>query len=329
MIGRGRNLSEERNKIVFRFRGRSPTRLDRYLRESLGWRSRTRVQRLIREGHVSVNGRVTKPSQVLKSGDQIHVRLSHGTGVPDYRERRLEILYEDPWLLALNKPAGLLVHPVGRHVYDTLINDLHFRYREGMRACPELHPRLCHRIDRDTTGVVLVGKERFVHLSVQAQLQGRKVSKEYLTLVRGHVDPELEHIDRPIAGARDLEGALSGSGLKPSQTRIRVLEHVHHGEEPYSWLSASPITGRQNQIRVHLAAAGHPLVGDERYGGPPAPEAFPPRFLLHARRLVFFHPRLKSRVSIDAPMPADLEALLVRLRRSGSPGYTRPRHEGL
>lgn len=316
MMGRGRNLSEARDELVFRVRSRSARRLDRYLTESLCWRSRTRVQRLIREGHVLLNGRQSKPSQLLKPGDEILVRLSRGTGVPDYRERKLEILYEDPWLLALNKPAGLLVHPVGRHVYDTLINDLHYRYRESMRSCPELHPRLCHRIDRDTTGVVLVGKERFVHLSVQAQLQGRKVSKEYLTLVQGHVDPGLERIDRPIAEARDLQGALHGEPRRPSQTRVRVLEQLRDGEERYSWVSASPVTGRQNQIRVHLASVDHPLVGDERYGGAPAPKSFPPRFLLHARRLQFYHPRLKSRVAVEAPVPPDLEALLGRLRRS-------------
>jgi 23S rRNA pseudouridine1911/1915/1917 synthase len=312
MIGRGRNLSEARDEIVIRVRGNQPTRLDVFLRESLAWKSRTRIQNLIRSGYVSVNVETrpsTKPSMVVRAGDQITVRLSNGTGMPDYSRYQLEIIYEDPFILGLNKPPGMLVHPVGRHVYDTLMNYLHYRYRDAMTACSEFHLRLCHRIDKDTTGILLVGKDNFVHRSVQKQLEQRTMSKEYHALVTGHVPSDLSVVDRPIGEGRNLDSALNGPGLKQSKTRIRVLRRFRE----YTLVAANPVTGRQNQIRVHLAGAGHPLVGDERYGGPPAPDGFPQRFNLHARLLQFYHPRLKSWVSLEAPQPADLAALLDTL----------------
>ena len=312
MIGRGRNLSEARDEIVIPVRGNQPTRLDVFLRESLAWKSRTRIQNLIRSGYVSVNvdsPPSTKPSMVVRAGDRITVRLSRGVGMPDYSQLELEILYEDPFILGLNKPPGMLVHPVGRHVYDTLMNYLHYRYRKAMDASSEFHLRRCHRSDKDTTGVLRVGKDNFVHRSVQRQLEQRIMSKEYHALVVGHVPSDLNAIDRPIAEGRDLASALNGPGLKQSKTKIRVLRRFRD----YTLVAANPVTGRQNQIRVHLAAVGHPLVGDERYSGPPSPDGFPPRFNLHARHLQFYHPRLKSIVELTAPLPAELEELLEQL----------------
>ena len=315
MIGRGRNLSEARDEIVLPVRAGQPTRLDVFLRESLSWKSRTRIQNLIRSGYVSLNlntvahEQALKPSTVVRAGDEVTVRLSRGTVIPDYSLWRIDILYEDPFILGINKPPGTLVHPVGRHVYDTLMNYLHYRYGDAMEQCPDFHLRLCHRIDKDTTGVLLVGKDNYVHRSVQRQLEERTMSKEYYALVIGHVSGDLREIDRPIAEGRDLNTALNGENLKRSRTLIRVVRRFRD----HTLVSASPVTGRQNQIRVHLASVGHPLVGDERYDGPPAPEGFPRRFNLHARRLRFYHPRLKSWVALQAPLPHDLETLLAEL----------------
>lgn len=320
MIGRGRNLSRARELITLEVRGQQVSRLDVYLRENLAWRSRNKIQRLIRGGYVNVNGKSGKPSQLVRPGDRIEVRLSLGTGLPDYEEQPLDIVYEDPWLVALNKPPGLLVHPVGRHVYDTLINYLHHRYRDQMGPDRVTHPRLCHRIDRDTTGVLLVGKERHVHLEVQGQLERREVSKMYLALAEGEVPDTLEEIDRPIREGEDLATALEGPGLKASRTRIEVRERFWHAGRPYTWLAARPVTGRQNQIRVHLGSVGHPLVGDERYGGQPSPAEFPQRFLLHARKFRFHHPRLKVHLEVRAELPDDLANLIETLRIGGGSG---------
>ena len=236
---------------------------------------------------------------------------------------------EDAWLLALNKPPDLLVHPVGRHVYDTLINYLHFHYRDVMAAKGAdashreasrrglVHLRLCHRIDKDTTGVLLVGKDTYVHRSVQRQFEDRLVSKRYLALTLGRVPTDLDIIDRPLAEGRSLEECLGGADQKPSRTSVRVLETFEHNGESFSWVAASPLTGRQNQIRLHLAAIGHPIVGDERFGAGAPPAEFPERFILHAQRLTFYHPRLKSQVVLEAPLPGDVSALLEALRARG------------
>jgi 23S rRNA pseudouridine1911/1915/1917 synthase len=311
-------------------------RLDVYLREALVWKSRRRIQGLIRTGNILVNGRAAKPSQGVRGGDRVEVRLSMGTGIPqDYLRREVAVIYEDPWILAVDKPPGLLVHPVGRHVYDTLMNYLHFRYlpREGEArpVRPDRHaseidesisPRLCHRIDKDTTGIILVAKESYVHQRMQWQFQHRRVSKEYHALVAGRVPADLEEIKLPIGEGRDLAEALLPP-LRPAHTLVKTLETFEGPSGSFSLLAARPVTGRQNQIRVHLAAIGHPIAGDRRYGGPSLP-GFPSRYLLHARSIRFDHPRRKCPVLLEADLPADFLALVTDLRGEAAPVEIRP-----
>jgi 23S rRNA pseudouridine1911/1915/1917 synthase len=329
LIGRGRDLSEPRDRMELTVKAHQAVRLDLYLREALVWKSRKRIQALIRGGNIQVNGRPAKPSQGVRGGDRVQVQLSLGTGVPaDYLEREVKVIYEDRWLVAIDKPPGLLVHPVGRHVYDTLMNYLHYRYRAASEK-PVGHqreidettaPRLCHRIDKDTTGVVVVAKEAYVHRRIQWQFQNRHVSKEYLALAAGRIESGREEIDLPIGEGGNLEEALEPP-LKPTRTLLRVLERRRGAGGEFTLVAARPVTGRQNQIRVHLAAIGHPIAGDVRYGGP-APEGFPARYLLHARAIRFFHPRLKCFLCLEAEPPADFHQLLsmlpASLEREGS-----------
>ena len=314
MSWKGRNLAVKHDRMAVAVKSHQPMRVDRYLTSALGWRSRSRVQTLIRTGRVLVNGERSKPARRVRQGDEIVVELSEGTGVPrDYAARELEILYEDPWLVAVNKPPGMLVHPVGRHVYDTLINYLHHRYRsapgaeDGARDGDDVVPRLCHRIDRDTTGVLLVAKDALVHKQIMRQFEERHVDKEYICLAHGRYPVAEDVVSIPLGEGRCLESCLRHPSLKPSRTRVRVLHHL----DGVSLLACTPHTGRQNQIRVHLAAVGHPIVGDERYGGSPAPPGYPERFLLHSRRLCFYHEPLKSRVELIAPLPEDFRRLVV------------------
>jgi 23S rRNA pseudouridine1911/1915/1917 synthase len=309
--------------MVIEVRSFTPQRIDRYLGQALNWRSRARLQRVIREGRVSVNGETAKPSRKVRHGDAIVLELSMGVGMPeDYSRLALEVIYEDRWLVAVNKPPGLLVHPVGRHVYDTLINHLHHRYRSGSeggaRSAPgaegEIVPRLCHRIDRETTGVVLVAKDAHVHREVQDQFSKRLVEKEYIALVDGEFRHESGILAMPIGEGRCLESCLEHPVLKESFTSVRVLERL----DGSTLLACVPRTGRQNQIRVHLAAAGHPIAGDVRYGGSRPSAGFPERFLLHSRSLILHHPRLKARLELTAPLPEDFRKLIERLR--GGPG---------
>lgn len=311
MIGRGRDLSERRDVLRLEVRSVVARRLDLYVLESLHWRSRTRIQGLIDTGRILLNGAAVKPSRKVRAGDQVTIHLGAGTGVPDdYNDRELEIVYEDPWLVAVNKPPGLLVHPVGRHVYDTLINYLHHRYRNtpGEDGQP-LRPRLCHRIDRDTTGLLVIGKEAHVHRDVQMQFEDRVVSKEYVTLVLGSYPHDENTVELPIGQGRTLETCLEHDVLKASSTSIRVLKRYSN----HTLLQCLPHTGRQNQIRVHLASQGFPIAGDVQYGAPPAPPEMPQRYLLHSSRLTFYHPREKLWVDLRAPLPMDFRALIDTL----------------
>lgn len=313
MIGRGRDLSLIRDRITFAVKSDSPLRLDQYLMKTLDWKSRTRIQTLIQGGHVKVNEEATKPSRRVRGGDVVTVELSRGVDrAHDYGELTVETLYEDRWLVAVNKPPGLLVHPVGRHVYDTLMNYMHHDYQGQKTEDGErIVPRLCHRIDRDTTGVLVVGKDPHVHRQVQYQFENRLVHKEYLALVEGRYPLVTGSIEIPIGEGRCLRSCLEHRLLKPSCTRVRRVQRFPR----YTLLACTPLTGRQNQIRVHLAASGFPIVGDERYGHGKAPTGFPERFLLHSRRLRFYHPRWKTLLELTAPLPEDFRELLSDLVR--------------
>lgn len=311
MIGRGRDLSQRRDRLTFKVKGTAVRRLDHYVLSTLQWKSRTRIQELICEGRIRVNGAATKPAWRVKPGDEISITLSHGAGMPDdYDALQLDVLYEDPWLVAVNKPPGMLVHPVGRHVYDTLINYLHHRYRDAVGENDEaLRPRLCHRIDKDTTGIVVVGKDVHAHREVRVQFESRLVSKEYVALVAGEYPREREVLTAPMGEGRSLEACLEHESLKEARTTVEVLRRLRG----HTLLSCVPHTGRLNQIRVHLAGAGFPIAGDERFGGDPPRPGFPARYLLHSRVIRFDHPRLKSLLELTAPLPPDLVELLARL----------------
>lgn len=313
MIGRGRNLSRERHIIELEVRGAAAQRLDRFVIETLVWKSRSRVQKLIRRGVVTVNSEPSKPSRRVRAGDVVRLTLSPGVGVPtDYEERQIDVVYEDRWLAVVNKPPGMLVHPVGRHVYDTLINYLHHRYHRSIEGGDGVIPRLCHRLDRDTTGLLVVGKDSYVHREVSDQFETRRVAKEYLALVAGIYPAERRAIDIPLGEGRCLRSALEAGVLRPALTAVEVQQSLPE----HTLLRCSPHTGRQNQIRVHLAAVGFPIVGDIRYGGPPPPPGFPPRYLLHSARVRFHHPRLKMEMEIEAPPPDDFRELVARLAAS-------------
>ncbi|MEC8935038.1 MAG: RluA family pseudouridine synthase [Planctomycetota bacterium] len=312
LIGRGRNLSEERNHLTLVVKTGEPQRLDSFLVSNLAWKSRSRLQGLIKDGRVTVNGEKTKASRRVHFDDVVEIRLSSGLGLPDdYSERKLDIIYEDEWLVVVNKPPGMLVHPVGRHVYDTLINYLHHRYHSIDAGQEEVIPKLCHRLDRDTTGVVVVGKKNYVHRDVQQQFEKRTVSKSYLALANGLFPPDRNEIDIPIGEGRCLKSALEQEPLKDSRTLVTVLDS--YGD--HTLLRCVPCTGRQNQIRIHLAAVGHPIAGDERYGGDSPGERqerrdWPLRYLLHSESIRFWHPRLKQDIELAAPLPPDFQALL-------------------
>jgi 23S rRNA pseudouridine1911/1915/1917 synthase len=298
-------------------------RLDHFLLARMPWRSRNQIHALIAEGRVTQNGEPTrrKAGRVV-AGDLIEVAVPP----PDEAVRHEElaaaleplIIHEDDDVVAVAKPAGLIVHPVGRTRVNTLIQALHWLYGHGPRRAPGVVPRICHRLDRDTSGVVVLAKTMAARVQLQELFEGRDVEKEYAAVVNGVVARDRGRIDLPIGpdpeGERELMMTTRDDGL-PSRTRFEVVERLRGATHVRFDIE----TGRQHQIRVHARAIGHPVLLDPLYGdGRLAwPDDGPPviaRQALHARRVVLPHPRTGERLELVAPLPPDLTALIVGLR---------------
>ena len=286
-------------------------RLDRFLADRLPDLSRMQVQRLVKIGLATVNGRPAKPAYRVEPGDRIAVRIpeeSEPTVQPE--PIPLQIIYEDEHLLAVDKPAGMVVHPAAGHTTGTLVNAL-------LAYCPQVadvggvdRAGIVHRLDKDTSGLLLVAKDPETHAALQRQFKHRQVRKTYLALVEGRIYPKEGIIEAPVG--RDQRArkrmAVTRTG-RPAVTQYRAVEYFRD----HTLLQVRPHTGRTHQIRVHLAWLGYPVVGDRVYGRRRQP-LLPHRHFLHAQELVFTHPVTKEKVTLTAPLPPDLKAVLARLR---------------
>jgi 23S rRNA pseudouridine1911/1915/1917 synthase len=303
-------------------------RLDVALATVLTWRSRSSVHRLLDAGLVRLEGRAAPASRRVRLGDTIVVELPP-TPVPAPREDAqlvLPIVYEDQWMIAVSKPPGMAVHPSGRHLSGTLLHELHRRYRRPDEPERDVVPRLLHRIDRETSGLVAVGLDEQFHAQVRAQFEDRVVKKSYLAVVRGRPQRAEGTIDASIVPDKasavrlKLTTGKPGEGL-PAITHYRVLR----SNAEHTLLEVRPETGRTHQIRVHMASIGCPLVGDKLYGGDEQlflreleggldddarAELGLDRHALHSHTLRFHHPRLGREIELEAPLPADMQALL-------------------
>ncbi len=327
-----RDLSAAHEDVLLDVReGEHGMRLDVFLAERLAWRSRTKVQDMIRDGAVTVSGApARKPSQRVFRGDRALIRVA---APPPESVRHaeiaaaLDVVYEDAHILALDKAPGVVCHPVGKIRFNTLVNALHARYRRPDDPALDVVPRLCHRLDKDTSGLIVVALAPGVRRRMQWIFEARKVVKEYLAVVEGVWERDYEIVDLPIGPAigspiRMQRGVNREEGL-PSRTVLCVEERF----AAHTLVRASPITGRQHQIRVHCAAVGHPVLGDRLYGpeklawrGFP-PGASPPildRHALHAARIQLPHPITGIELDLRAPLPADMRRLLEHLRERKS-----------
>ena len=280
-------------------------RLDTFLAQRCPDLSRSRIQSLTAEGLVAVDGAQAKPAARLREGQTVSLVVpppAPSTLVPQAMD--LAVVYEDPDLLVIDKPAGLVTHPAPGHPDQTLANAVlaHCPDLEGVGG--EVRPGLVHRLDRDTSGLIVVAKNDAAQAGLSAQFKDRTVSKTYVAAVTGHPDPERATIDAPIG--RHPTGrtrmAIVSTG-RDAVTDYDVLRRLRG----YSLLEARPRTGRTHQIRVHLASVGHPVAGDTTYGKP-APGL--DRHFLHAHRLAFDHPRTGKRLELESPLPEDLQAFL-------------------
>jgi 23S rRNA pseudouridine1911/1915/1917 synthase len=288
-------------------------RLDHALHEQMPEFSRARLQDWIKQGRVLVNGAPGRSSRVLRDGDRIDVDPGelpplHATAeaIP------LQVLYEDPDFVAIDKPAGMVVH-AGAGVHEgTLVNALLGRFESLSALGGDLRPGIVHRLDRFTSGVILVAKNDSAHRALAAQFAGRQVEKTYLALVHGSVKGERGRIEKPIA--------------RDPRHRTRMTARLSHGRAAWSeyrvlrrfadftLLEVRIGTGRTHQIRVHLSSIGHPVAGDRLYGAPARSEGLAlERFFLHAHRIRFQHPFTGQPVEIESPLPGDLTGWMETL----------------
>jgi 23S rRNA pseudouridine1911/1915/1917 synthase len=309
-------------------------RLDAYLRKRYPWRSREGYQGMIRSGLVRVNGAARKASTPVRWRDVIWVDYGEPEDLAqDPRAIPLRILIEDDELLVLDKQPGVLVHPVGKARFNTLTNALHARYRNLADPSRDVVPRLVHRLDKGTSGVLLVAKTDRARVELGRQFEDREVRKEYLALVRGEPRGDSGTVDLPVVPEpRSVPG-------RPRMTTVPVGEgpeartdwSVEERFRGYALLRFRLHTGRTHQIRVHSLALGLPLVGDDQYGdgkpftasvaaGADAPargeEPLVARTALHSARLVFTHPRSGEPVDARAPLPDDLQKAVRALKNS-------------
>lgn len=291
------------------------SRIDSFIAGALPELSRTAVQRLIDAGHVTVNAAPTRAAYKVRGGDTIVVQVpppQPTTLAPE--SLPLDILYEDADILVLNKAAGMVVHPGAGNLSGTLVNALLAHCADLQGIGGELRPGIVHRLDKDTSGVLVVAKHDHAIQALQRQFKEREVRKTYIALVIGNLEQDEGVIEAPIGRHRvhRQRMAVIADG-KPARTRWRVRgRYRDERNRVYTLLDVRLLTGRTHQIRVHFAWLGFPLVGDAVYG--PAHSPLPaPRQFLHARSLTLLHPTTGEKLTFSAPLPEDLTVFLETL----------------
>jgi 23S rRNA pseudouridine1911/1915/1917 synthase len=295
-------------------------RLDQFLRERMTQYSRSRLQDWIEQGRVRVNGALEKRSYLLKGAERVHVEPGdlaplHATG----EDLPLEVLYEDADVIAINKPAGMVVHSgAGRHS-GTLVNALLHRFGKLSSIGGDLRPGIVHRLDRFTSGVILVARSDAAHRHLAEQFSGRQVEKVYLALVHGGMKADHGRIDKPITRdpIRRVRMTVRRAHGRQAITTYQVLQRFDN----LTYLEVKIRTGRTHQIRVHLASIGHPVAGDKLYG---APAGLLSRYFLHAHRITFTSPSSGGRITVTASLPADFQQYLHSLGGHQSPATSHP-----
>lgn len=289
----------------------SEARLDKYLAEACPELSRSHLQKLIKNGYVLVNGCEAKASQKLSNGDEVHVSLPPPRPVSLVAEPiLLSIVYEDDDLVVVDKPAGLTVHPAPGHTSHTLVNAL-------LAHCPELakfgdtpRPGIVHRLDKDTSGLMIIAKNSYAQQNLINQFKNQSVSKVYLVLVRGRLAPKNGAIEALIGRDPSNRKRMAVvAGGRSARTNYRVKEYFHN----YTLLEVMPETGRTHQIRVHLSAIGYPVVGDSVYG---VRSPHLKRQFVHAYRLGFSLPASGKYREFTCELPSDLKQALELIRLS-------------
>jgi len=296
------------------------TRLDRYLTSILGGESRSHIQRLIKDGLVLVGGKPAKANQPVKAGQTVSVDVPElADPVPQPEALPLPIVYQDPDIVVVDKPAGMVVHPAAGHESGTLVNALLHHIDDLSGIGGERRPGIVHRLDRGTSGLMVVAKHDRAHDALARQFHDREIEKEYIALVWGEVMAG-RRIDAPIGRDPVNRKKMSAKVRRSREAVTRIVRAEHFGRT-LTLAQVAIQTGRTHQIRVHLSAIGHPIVGDSLYGGvhrrvPGDLRAVThlERPFLHAARLAFTHPIDGRRMEFTSELPEDLQHVLDELR---------------
>lgn len=305
-------LSSTQAQVYVVLEEQAGQRLDHFLVAALDNISRTAVQRMISAGQALVNGRASKAGYLLRSGDTVALSaLQSERHAPEIQPQPtpLAIVYEDQDLLVVNKPAGMVVHPARGHSGDTLLDMLLARYPEMGQFGDSERPGIVHRLDKDTSGLLIVAKNMRAQAALVEQMKQHAIIKRYLALVEGVVALDAGSIDAPIG--RDpryrQQMAITTASSREARTHFRVVQRFSR----HTLLLLQLETGRTHQIRVHLQAIGYPVVGDPVYGPTGKHDTLPlSRQFLHAYQLAFNHPITGQRIELEAPLPKDLEQIL-------------------
>lgn len=290
----------------------SGERIDALLARTLPSLSRSQVQKLLEQGMVTLNGRALKKNFRCSAGECYELILPEPDDLPLIPQNiPLDVVYEDEDLIVINKPRGLVVHPAPGHPDGTLVNALLYHCGDSLSGIGgQRRPGIVHRIDKDTSGLLIVAKNDFAHQGLSAQLADHSLCREYEALVRGNFKQNCGTIDKPI-GRHPIDRkrmAVTEKNSKPAVTHWQLLASYRG----YSHILCRLETGRTHQIRVHMASIGHPLLGDFTYGAP-SPEKGLAGQCLHARRLRFVHPRTGEHVLLETELPAYFTDVLARL----------------
>ena len=289
-------------------------RLDVWLERRLPDLSRSRIQSLLRAGHITVDGGSAKPHKKVRAGMRADLKVPDPVPVAVRPQNLpLEVLFEDADVIVINKAAGMVVHPAAGHADGTLVNALLFHCRDLTGVGGELRPGIVHRLDRDTSGVMVAAKNDLALRNLQQQFKASRVEKEYVALVRG-APPRQEGRIETLIGRNRLDRKKMSANVRTGRTAVSQYK-VEAAFAGVSLLRVRIETGRTHQIRVHMAHLGCPVIGDPQYGGrrSSAP-VWAERQMLHAQTLSFLHPRTGRRLRFHADLPQDMRELVTRLR---------------
>ena len=289
-------------------------RIDKFLSEQNPDYSRSYIQKLIKDGQVSVSGKAVKSNYKIDGSEEI-VLLIPEQIVPDILPENipLDILYDDQDLIVINKPKGMVVHPAAGHYSGTLVNALMYHCKDDLSGINGvMRPGIVHRIDQNTTGSLLVCKNDYAHNFIASQLKVHSITRKYRAIVHGNIKEDHGTIDAPI-GRHPIDRkkmAIEPRNGREAVTHFQVLERFGN----YTYIECQLETGRTHQIRVHMSSIHHPIVGDDVYGPAKCPFSGLQGQTLHAQVLGFIHPRTKEYMEFSAPLPEYFESLLQKLR---------------